>query len=273
LAAAQELKAAGIVPVTADITQFEELQRLSPEYDWVINCVSASGGGADEYQAVYCQGTRNLLEWLSTASPRKFVYTSSTGVYGQTDASWVEESSLTEPGTVTGKILMDTERMLLEAHQRLGFPAVIVRVAGIYGPGRGYWLKQFLNGEARVEGEGERLTNMIHVEDVVGVIRCVLEKGRPGEVYNAVDDEPVSQLALFEWLSSRLDKPLPAKASQMPGQGRRGLTHKRVSNRKLKNTLGYRFKYPTFREGFEGEIRRLEGQAGRSANAKGNPGD
>ena len=71
---------------------------------------------------------------------------------------------------------------------------MILRVAGIYGPGRGHWFKQFLRGEARIEGDGSRCLNMIHRDDLIGCIIAALEHGRPGEIYNAVDNEPVRQL-------------------------------------------------------------------------------
>jgi nucleoside-diphosphate-sugar epimerase len=246
------LKAAGLQPLVGDITQPAELARLPSSYDWVVNCVSSSGGSAEDYRAVYLQGTRNLLGWLSTTPPTKFVYTSSTSVYGQTDGSWVEETSPTEPEAETAKVLVETEKVLFEAAQERNFPAEVLRVAGIYGPGRRYWLKQFLKGEARIEGKGERLLNMIHRDDVAGAIMAALQHGQPGQIYNAVDDDPVTQLALFQWLSAKLGRELPPFVAQSLRE--RGTTNKRVSNRKLKDELGYRLKYPTFREGYAAEV-------------------
>ena len=82
-------------------------------------------------------------------------------------------------------------------------------------------------------------------------IIAVLERAGPGEIYNAVDDEPVTQLRLFQWLSDRLGKPLPPSVPEPAASERnRGLSDKKVSNRKLKLELGYQLKYPTFREGF-----------------------
>jgi nucleoside-diphosphate-sugar epimerase len=246
---------AGIRPLAGDITRPEDLARLPAGYDWVVNCVSSSGGGPEEYRSLYVQGARNLLAWLAARPPRRFVYTSSTAVYGQDDGSGVDESAPTEPRVETARVLVEAEQVLLEAARQRAFPAVIMRLAGIYGPGRGYWLKQYLSGQARIEGGGGRILNMIHRDDVVGALIAALEKGRPGEIYNAVDDEPVTQLACFQWLSGALGRPLPPAAREGAGTARkRGLTHKRVSNRKLKTQLGYTFKYPTFRQGYEAEI-------------------
>jgi nucleoside-diphosphate-sugar epimerase len=257
------LAAAGIKPLAADITRPADLARLPGPFDWVVNCVSSGRGGGDQYRQVYLQGTRNLLEWLSTAPPKKFVYTSSTSVYGQNDGSPVKETSPTEPATDTGRVLLETENALLDAVHQKKFPAVILRVAGIYGPDRGHLLQQYLKNEARIPGQGARFINMIHRDDLVGVIIAALKSGRPGEIYNAVDDEPVAQIHFFRWLSETLGKWMPPFADEEEEAGRkRGLTNKRVQNRKLKMELGHQFKYPNFRKGYSAEIQRLD-QAGQ----------
>jgi nucleoside-diphosphate-sugar epimerase len=268
--AENELKAAGIQPLFGDVTKPETLAKLPHEFDWVVNCVAA-GGDADDYRQVYLQGTRNLIEWLAPNPPKKFVYTSSTSVYGQTDGSQVKESSPTEPLVETAKVLLETEKLLLAAVAECKFPAVILRVAGIYGPDRGHGFKQFLKNEARMEGDGSRFLNMIHRDDLTGCIIAALKSGRAGEIYNAADDEPVSQLHFFQWLAQALDKPLPpsepaAVALARSGAPRenpdaarkRGVTNKRVFNRKLKMELGYQFKHPNFRKGYSAELLRLD---------------
>ena len=257
-AAESELKTAGIRPLIGDVTQPETLAKLPRDFDWVVNCVAA-GGNAENYREVYLQGTRNLISWLSTNPPKKFVYTSSTSVYAQNDGSLVKESSPTEPLAETSKILVETEKVLLTAVAERQFPAVILRVAGIYGPDRGHWFKQFLKDAAHIEGDGSRCLNMIHRDDLVGCIIAALKSGRAGEIYNAVDDEPVGQLHFFQWLAQAVDKPLPPSEPENPAAiRRRGVTNKRVSNRKLKMELGYPFKYPTFREGYSAELLRLD---------------
>jgi nucleoside-diphosphate-sugar epimerase len=265
-AAVGELKAAGIKPLFADITQATELASLPRDFDWVVNCVASGGGGLEEYRRVYLEGMRNLIEWLAPAQEAqpvdlglaKFVYTSSTSVYGQNNGLIVDEKSPAAPVAETARVLLEAENVLLAAAQERHLPALILRVAGIYGPGRGYWFKQFLQDEARIEGQGERILNMIHRDDLIGCVIAALERGRRGELYNAVDDEPVSQFDFFSWLAAVLGKPMPASLPGSPeGARKRGITSKRVSNRKLKVELGYDFKYPTFREGYAGEIERL----------------
>jgi nucleoside-diphosphate-sugar epimerase len=256
--AENELKAAGIQPLIGDVTRPELLAKLPRDFDWVVNCVAA-GGNAENYREVYLQGTRNLIEWLAANLPKKFVYTSSTSVYAQNDGSQVKESSPTEPLAETSKVLVETEKVLSAAVVERKFPAVILRVAGIYGPDRGHWFKQFMQDAAHIEGNGSRHLNMIHRDDLVGCLIAALKNGRAGEIYNVVDDEPVSQLHFFQWLAQAMDKPLPPSEPENPDPiRRRGVTNKHVSNRKLKMELGYPFKYPTFRQGYSAELLRLD---------------
>jgi len=261
--AESKLSACGIQPLVADISQPADLARLPGPFDWVVNCVSSTKGGVDEYRQVYLNGTRNVIDWLSATPPKKFVYTSSTSVYGQADGSVVKESSPTDPASETSRVLVETEKLLLAATAEHRFPAVILRVAGIYGPDRGHLFQQYLKNEARIAGQGERLINMIHRDDLVGALIAALKNGRPGEIYNAVDDEPVAQIHFFRWLSETLGKWMPPYATgEEAADRKRGLTNKKVSNRRLKMELGCQFKYPTFRQGYTEEIRRL-GNAGQ----------
>jgi nucleoside-diphosphate-sugar epimerase len=253
--AAAELEAAGIKPLFGDITKPEELAKLPRAFDWVVNCVASSGGDVEDYRRVYLGGMRNVIDWLVPSSrpdgdaPR-IVYTSSTSVYGQNDGTLVDELSPTEPAAETARVLLETEKLLLNVARQRNFPGIVLRVAGIYGPGRGYWFEQFLSGEARMEGNGERILNMIHRDDVVGCIIAALERGQSGNIYNAVDDEPVSQLDLFSWLATVLSKPMPPTGpANVEFTRKRGVTSKKVSNQKLKAELRYQFRHQTFREG------------------------
>ncbi len=280
-----EMKAAGIRPLHADITKLDELKRLPRDFDWVVNCTASGGGGAEDYRKIYLEGNRNLIAWLAGSPLQKFIYTSSTSVYGQNDGSVVTEKSPAEPAAETAMVLVEAEQLLLTAalplnrppatfspsggegrdegasavagrttngQDRTVFPAVILRVAGIYGPARGHWFKQFLRGEARIESDGSRWLNMIHRDDLIGVIMAALERGTPGEIYNAADNEPVTQLKFFEWLAAELQKPLPPRvAADAEIWRKRGVTAKRVSNAKLRTELKYEFRFPDFRAGYK----------------------
>lgn len=255
--AEKEMKAAGITPLIADITQPDSLKKLPRDFDWVVNCAASGGGGADDYREIYLEGNWNLLAWLADAPVKKFLYTSSTSVYGQNDGALVTETSPVAPVPDTAKVLVAAEKLLLAAVAGRKFPAVVLRVAGIYGPERGHWFKQFLRGEARMEGDGARWLNMIHRDDLIGVIIAALEKGKSGEIYNAADNAPVSQRDFFAWLATELNRPLPPVVPVDENLWRRrGVTNKRVSNAKLRAELKYEFRFPDFRAGYAAEIAR-----------------
>jgi nucleoside-diphosphate-sugar epimerase len=277
--ASDALRATGITPLSADITRPETLRDLPNDFDWVVNCASTGGGTVEDYRQLYLEGTRNLIEWLvpgsagilpasSKYNPKaarrqdggapRFIYTSSTGVYGQNEGSLVDETSATEPASETAQILVATEKLLLGLARERNIPAMILRAAGIYGPERGYLLKQFLRGEVRIEGAGTRVLNMIHRDDLIAAIIAALARGRGGEVYNVVDDGPVSQLEFFRWLASTLNKPMPSIVPEDAAASRkRGLTNKRISNRKLRMELGVDLKFRDYRSGYTNEIQRL----------------
>jgi len=260
-----------------------------------------TGRGQDE-GSVHGKGEGVVTALIAAPRLKKFIYTSSTSVYGQNDGSLVTEADVVSPPTETSQVLVAAENLLLAAasdgasllaSREVGsagvppaasegtrnspagrrrsqgdwregsrgrsphpFPVIILRLAGIYGPGRGHWFKQFLRGDARLEGDGSRLLNMIHRDDVVGAIITALQSDAPApSVFNVVDDEPVMQRDFFAWLAGQLDKPMPPSVpADAEANRKRGVTNKRVSNERLKKMLGCQFKYPTFREGYAEEI-------------------
>ncbi len=249
-AGAAELRAAGLEPIVGDVTRAADLRPLAGRFDWIANCVSSSGGGVDEYREVYLGGMQRLVEAFSGTGVRAFVYTSSTSVYGQADGGWVGEESATEPAAETGRVLLETERVLRVAAGP-AFPAMIVRVAGIYGPERGHLFRQFLRGEARSGPDDARWMNMIHRDDVAGAVEACLARGTAGRAYNACDDEPVTRGDFLRWLAKATGRSFPKPGDLEPiAYAKRGLTDKRVSNHRLRAETGWEPRYPTFRQGY-----------------------
>ena len=146
--------------IACDINNPGTLSKLGP-FDAVIDCVSSGRGGADDYRRVYLEGARNLIR---TVQPARFLFTSSTSVYAQTDDSLVTEESPAQPDRETGRILRETEETVLDAG------GTVVRLAGLYGPGRWALLEQFLNGHAVLEGDGARRLNHTHRDDAAGAL-------------------------------------------------------------------------------------------------------
>ncbi len=243
-------ESAGIRPLALDITQPESFAEIPGSIQWVVNAVSSSRRGAAVYREVYLEATRSFMKWAQESGLplEHYVHVSSSSVYGHADGSWVEESAPREPSTETSQILVETEDLLLAPDS--GFPASVVRASGIYGPGRGYLFQQYLKDEATMVGDGSRLINMIHVEDLAQAIAFILNKVPPGGAINVTDSLPISQKEFFHFLSEALRKPMPPSAAPEALRARkRAITHKRVSNQKLLSH-GFQFRYPSFREGY-----------------------
>jgi nucleoside-diphosphate-sugar epimerase len=202
--------------------------------DAVIHCASSGRGGADQYRRVYLQGAQHLAASLA---PRHLLFTSSTSVYAQIEGEWVTEESAAQPDRETGRLLLETEAFVLSQG------GIATRLAGIYGPGRSVLLTRFFAGEARIEGDGQRWINQIHREDIATALLTLIDRGATG-IFNVCDDTPIAQHALYAWLAAHFQRPLPPDGPIDPNR-KRGWTHKRVSNAKLR-ALGWNPIYPSF---------------------------
>ena len=240
----------------ADVLHPPDLQALPQPVDAVVYCVSSSRGGVDVFRKVFGDGTKNLLQWLAKNPPARLLFTSSSSVYGQTDGSTVTEESDAVPDSETGQILVNAEREILRTAAAWDCRATILRVAGIYGPERGHLFLKYLRDEATITGDPHRHLNQIHRDDVASVIRQPIEHDSPPKIINVADDEPVTQTAFFEFLSQRLGKSIPPTGESTPRR-KRAVTDKRVSNRLLRGEFGGKFQFPTFREGYLEEMKRL----------------
>ena len=207
----------------------------SGNFDVVIHCVSSRGGDENEYRRLYFEGAKNLLRAFPQAT---VLFTSSTSVYAQTDGSVVDENSPAEPRHAKGQILRETEDLVQAAG------GIVARLAGIYGPGRSYFLTRFLEGS--ISDRPERLINQVHRDDIVSALLLLAYRRGEfrGEIFNVVGDEPIKASEAYAWLSSRLKKPLPA-ATNAQSVSKRGQSNKRVSNRKLR-AVGWEPRYPNF---------------------------
>lgn len=213
-------------------------------FDAIVHCASSGGGGAAAYREVYLEGVRQMNRHQPWA---RRIFVSSTSVYGQTDGAWVDEASPAKPAAETSRILVEAENEALAAG------AMVVRAAGIYGPGRAALFEKFRRGEAAMDGGGTRWVNQIHQLDLVAAIAQLLDAGTPGQVYNAADNEPVMLRDYYAWCSEKLRLPMPPSGARDPGR-KRGLTNKRIANRKLR-AAGWEPRFPSFREGLAEQLR------------------
>ncbi len=246
-----------IRPLATDVND-EKLAGLLPKnLDFVFYTISSGGGGEAGYRAAYAQGPANLLRALDATGekPRRIFFTSSTAVYAQTDGGWVDEESPTQPTSYTGRILLEGERIFLNCEH----PATIVRLGGIYGPGRTRLMDSVRKGRAEIQEGPPRFTNRIHRDDCAGVLAHLMRMDTPDSIYVGVDDEPADRRVVFHWLADRLGVARPREVGAARRASGRAATNKRCANARLKAT-GYRFRYPTFREGYAEMI-----QAAKSA--------
>jgi nucleoside-diphosphate-sugar epimerase len=242
----------GIRPIAADLLDPETMQPLPERLDAVVYAASPDGPSDEAYRAAYVDGVRNVLAVLRDSGPApRFVLTSTTGVYGQSEGEWVDEESPADAGGFRGERPREGERLVLES----GLPAVVVRFGGIYGPGRTRLIEEVRQGRA-VCRPGVP-SNRIHLDDCAGVLRHVLLLGTPEPVYVAVDREPAELCEIQRWLADRLGVPHPPREEG----GTRSRSVKRCRSDRLVAS-GYRFRYPTFREGFASLLD--SGEAGAS---------
>jgi len=215
---------------------------ISENFDWVIHGASSGRGGVAAYEEVFFRG----VQMMNRHQPKaRRLFVSSTSVYGQTQGEVVTEEFSAEPATATGQILREAEKTALASG------ATVVRSSGIYGPGRGVLFEKFRKGEAVIEGDGLRWINQIHQRDLVTALAHLLERGEPGQIYNATDDMPIILRDFYAWCSEFLRKPMPPYGP-VNTERKRGLTSKRVSNAKLRGS-GWQSQYPSFREGLSAD--------------------
>jgi nucleoside-diphosphate-sugar epimerase len=248
---AAALRARGIEAVVADIASREWYDRVPLAPDFLLNCVSGGGAGLEGYRHSYLEGMRSMLRWCESHGPvGTFAYTSSTSVYPQDGGVEVTETSATAAaGSTRAGILVETEQALGAAPHAYG-RAFVLRLAGIYGPGRNYLVDQVRAGQ--VSGRGEHHLNLAHRDDIVSAIFACLTAGAdiPGQTFNIADDHPTRKAEVTQWLAQRLGLPVPSFTGE-PAGGRSSIVpDRRILNTHAKRVLGWSPRYPSFREGY-----------------------
>ena len=160
-----DLRAAGVLPIVADIVAPDTLRSL-PDVDMLLVAVGYDRRSGLPIGQVYVDGLRNVLERVPSGIQR-LLYVSSTGVYGQSDDAWVDEQSVCAPSREGGRACRHAE-LLLQSHP-LSQRVVILRMAGIYGPGRIPRQKELQAG-LPIAAASEGYLNLIHVEDAVTAV-------------------------------------------------------------------------------------------------------
>lgn len=262
-----------IQPIAADLGDASSLAALPARLDTVVFAAAPESGDEASYRRTYVVGLAHLIDALQRGGDSqrpRVVLLSSTSVYGQSTGEWVDESSPTVPADFRGAAVLEAEKEVGGS----GFPAVVLRLGGLYGPGRTSLIEAVRAGRVDASGAAPRFTNRIHRDDAVGAILHLLDlpiEAAAG-VWVGVDQEPAERDQVLRWLAERLgdQRNETTAASGTPpsddargpgGKGGRGgesgraagsgraETNKRCSSARL-SASGFRFRYPSYREGY-----------------------
>ncbi|MCU7905566.1 MAG: SDR family oxidoreductase [Candidatus Thiodiazotropha sp. (ex Epidulcina cf. delphinae)] len=193
--------------------------------------------------------------FTDTGQPEKVVYLSTSGVYGECKGAWVDETRPPAPTVDRARRRLDAENRWRAWSEHSGQALVILRVAGIYGPGK-LPVQRLQSGQPMVAEADSPITNRIHTLDLVQICLAAMQRGRAGEVYNVSDGHPGAMTDYFNQVADFLGLPRPPLIS--PEEARRRLSpgmlsylaeSRRLSNRKLLSELGVVLRYPTLEQG------------------------
>ncbi|MCC5807444.1 MAG: NAD-dependent epimerase/dehydratase family protein [Opitutales bacterium] len=244
--------------VAADLATDTWHRRVPTAVDLAVNCVSGGGGSPQDYRRAYVEGMRSIAAWAGSAPPRTFVYTSSTGVYPQSGGETVSEEDAASMDNASPR-----QRILLEAEALARrVPAecrVVLRLAGIYGPGRHYLLDRLVDGVRVFEGTGNFYLNLIHREDALAAILAAYAASLPpgAHTFNVADGHAATKAEIAAWLAARLKTPPPVFDPSRPSPralrrlGPGGAPpHRLVDPSAFKAATGWQPAYPSFEDGY-----------------------
>ncbi len=244
----------GITPVLADWSDARTLQDLPP-VDRVLVAVSHDHrSGLDRYES-QVGGFERLL---TVVDPRADVcYISTTGVFHQTDGCWVDETSTAHPTRDGGRAHLDAESLLWR--MRPHGASTILRLAGIYGPGRIPRAADVIAARPIASAENGYL-NLIHVADATRAVLACWQKN-VARMYVVADDEPMLRGDFYREIARQTRSPMPTFVPPAADSAKRfrSETNKRVWNRRMKSDLVERLQFPTYREGLQDSLRAMNG--------------
>ncbi|MDG4560228.1 MAG: SDR family oxidoreductase [Candidatus Competibacter sp.] len=248
-------------PLAADLADPATLTVLPPALDYIVYSAAAAGFSEALYEAAYVAGVRNLLNALRQAGqqPKRLLLTSSTSVYAQHQGEWVDEDSPAAAASFSGRCIRAGEQVLWDS----GWPAVVVRFGGIYGPGRTRLIDSVRDGSATRPAGPPMFTNRIHRDDCARVLEHLLFLPDPAPLYLAVDDNPAPLAEVLNWLATQLGVPEPSVVASpalkpgsdnRPSLASRQRASKRCRNARLRGS-GFQFRYPSYRDGYAALLR------------------
>ncbi|CAM3502244.1 NAD(P)-dependent oxidoreductase [Bordetella sputigena] len=226
--------------LAADVTRPETLPALPPDPTRVVVALSPGRREETAYRAVFIDGLRNVVERLDRRSLRRLVFVSSSAVYGDHGGDWVDEATPPAPPGMNGTVLLQAEQWLLAQ----GLPSTVLRLSGLYGPGRLQLLDRLRAGQARVPRATPHWANRMHADDAAGAIAHLLMLPDALPVYIGSDDTPLRIDVLYDFLADQLGCARP-----QDGPPPAGIGSKKLSNARLRAS-GYALAWPDARAGY-----------------------
>ncbi|MGA2033393.1 MAG: NAD-dependent epimerase/dehydratase family protein [Thermoguttaceae bacterium] len=248
-AQAAELARQAIRPILADVTRPETSPPL-PQAETVLYAVGYHRGGGQSRWDVCVEGLRAVLAALPSGTGR-IIFISSTSVLGESAGDWVDEDSPCRPQREAGQALLAAETLLL-AHP-LGRRAVILRLAGLYGPGRLPRTTEIVAGKVLAVSPNSQ-ANLIHVDDAAAVVLAAEMRAQPPCTYLVSDGHPVDRRTFCRYLAELLGAPPPQFCEPAPEAADRHRSEKRVSSARMSAQLGVALQYPSYREGLAASL-------------------
>ena len=240
---ARALGRLGVEPLVLDLAASGSEERLPRDVQAVVACQSAGADTPEAYRAAYVVANRALLRAARRMPLAAFVYTGSTGVFGQRDGGDVDETTPPSPVGAAGEVLVEAERLVLGAE---GVPTRLLRLSGLYGPGRAWIVDRVRSGALALGPGDEAWMNFCHRDDAVAGVLAAIDRGRTGGVYHGTDAHPPRRREVVEWIAARLGIP-PPRREEPPG-GRTG-ANRRILGERTRAELSLRLAFPSFREG------------------------
>lgn len=250
------LAALGVPAIRADIVA-GELASVPGTFDAIVYAASAGGGGLDGYRSAYVDGLAQALSWAATVGARAFVFTSSTGVYRQDGE--VDESSAAG-GSPTADLLLAGEALVLESSFAT---RAVLRLGGLYGPGRHYLWFQIANGNRVIAGPSAHRINYLHREDAASAALLAAAAPPGSYLLNVTDGQPVVKADLARWMCDRLGVLPPtfyaaATPAMRPRAGEATPPDRRIGAQKARDVLGWRPQFASVYDGLAAEYPQRE---------------
>ena len=231
-------------PVVGDVTDAGSLADL-PAADVVLHAVGYDRGAEPDREDVAPGGVRNVLGSPAGGAGR-YLYVSTTGVYGQSGGEWVDEASGTAPDSPGGAANLAAEALLRDRFADRPDSAVVLRPSGLYGPGRVMRSAEQVRSGEPVRGRADAWLNLVHVEDLADAVCLAANAPAPSDLYLVSDDRPLTRREYYTLLAEAHGGPPPTFTGK---GGRVGGLGKRCRNGRIKEELGWTPRFPTAAEG------------------------